>query len=61
VVVVYRDSPTVYRYDGVAGPLFQMLEDAASKQDAVQVVKAMCPATVLEEFPDAVLTNVDML
>jgi hypothetical protein len=62
MAVMYKDSATVHQYDQVPAAVFHMLDiGAAAREEAMRMVKEACSASVLEEFPDAVLTNVDKL
>jgi hypothetical protein len=61
VVVYHHDAQTVHQYDQVPAGAFQMLDAKMAKDEVVRVVKEACAVSTLEEFPDAVLTNVDIV
>lgn len=55
MVVVYHDSTTVYKYDGVPDIISDRIESGESKGHVVSEVKARCASEVIRNFPRTVL------
>ncbi len=59
MVIVNHDTQIIFQYDQVPAGAFQMLDAKMAKDEVVRVVKEACDVSMLEEFPDAVLTDLD--